>query len=399
MNRKIKILFVHHAGEWGGAPMYMTNIITSLNLNKYDINVLLLKNSPELIDRLNKMGVNCTCSNEKFFNQGKAAFAYCEWSNWNLYTLLKVIYHWILARFVYIPEELKKYDYDILVLNSSCLTAWLKPNFKRGKKTIIHIQEPIRQRKFNPIYSLMFKRQLGKYADSVIAITEDNAKRTGVYEKTVISRNFAPMPIVDVLPSSYSSKKVLYLGGSGIIKGFYTLVDALPYLDKDIMVYIGGYIREPIKSLGVKGFMKSMLYWDTKTNRALKNLKQAPNVKLLGMTNNVSCLLDEVCCLVSPFSKPHFSRPVIEAYLHKKPVVVTDIAGMSEFVFQQETGLMVPNNNPIKLAEAINHMCAHPAEAKKLGETAYKFAKINYIKEPNIEVACGEYDRVASIIQ
>lgn len=167
---KKKILFVHHAGEWGGAPMYMTNIIKALDKSKYDIKVVLLKQSPDLINRLKGMGINCVCSNEKFFNQGKAAFAYCEWSNWRLHTLIIIIYYWILAKFMYIPKELEKYDYDILVLNSSCLTAWLKSNHKRGKRSIIHVQEPLRQRRLNPIYSFMFKRQIRKYADSVLSL-------------------------------------------------------------------------------------------------------------------------------------------------------------------------------------------------------------------------------------
>ncbi|EHP49421.1 glycosyltransferase family 4 protein [Odoribacter laneus] len=396
---KKKILFVHHAGEWGGAPMYMTNIIKALDKSKYDIKVVLLKQSPDLINRLKGMGINCVCSNEKFFNQGKAAFAYCEWSNWRLHTLIIIIYYWILAKFMYIPKELEKYDYDILVLNSSCLTAWLKSNHKRGKRSIIHVQEPLRQRRLNPIYSFMFKRQIRKYADSVIAITEDNAKRTGVFDKTIISRNFAPVPSTDAFPESYSSKKVLYLGGSQAIKGFCTLIDALPYLDENVVVYIGGYISEPVNVRGIKGIIKALLKCDKRMNEACERLKYADNVKLIGMTNDVHTLLDEVCCLVSPFSKPHFSRPVIEAYLHKKAAIVTNIAGINEYVMHKRTGLIVPNNNSMKLADAINYICSHPVEAKELGENGYCLAIKYYTEEANVQVACSEYERVASLIR
>ncbi len=397
VNMKTKILFVHHAGDWGGAPMYMTNIINALDKSLYDINVLLLKKSPDLVKRLKDLGINCMCSDEKFFNQGKAAFAYCEWSNWQLHRLIQVVLYWLLSKFIYIPRELKKYDYDILVLNSSCLTAWLKPNHNRGKRSIIHVQEPLRQRRFNPIYAFLFKRQIKKYADGVIAITEDNAKRTGVFDRVVISRNFAPVPSTDSPTESYSSKKVLYLGGSQAIKGFYTLVDALQYLDKEIVVYIGGYINELATGNRIKGVINKILRRNLKAKEAYSTLSKATNIKLLGLTNNVHVLLDEVCCLVSPFSKPHFSRPVIEAYLHKKPVVVTDIAGVGEFVMQNQTGIIVPNNNSIKLAEAINGICANPQKSIQMGENGFKLAKRYYIEELNIQAACSEYARVASL--
>ncbi len=398
MNRKIKILFVHHAGDWGGAPMYMTNIIKALDRNKYDVNVLLLRKSSELQDRFKKMGINCVFANNGFFNQGKAAFAYCEWSNWRLHRLIRVILYWILAKFLYIPEELKKYDYDILVLNSSCLTAWLKPNQKNSKRSIIHVQEPLRQRRWNPIYSFMFKRQIRKYANGVIAITEDNAKRTGVLDRVIISRNFAPVPSADSPVESFSSKKVLYLGGSQSIKGFYTLVKALQYLDRSIIVYVGGYINEPAESKGLRSIINKLLHKNDKAMEAYNTLRKAKNVQLLGMTNNVHTMLDKVCCLVSPFSKPHFSRPVIEAYLHKKPVVVTDIAGIGEFVIQKNTGIIVPNNNPKKLAEAINSICSNPQEAIRMGRNGFQLAIKYYIENPNVNAACAEYDRVASLI-
>ncbi len=376
----------------------MINIIKSLDVKKYEINILMLSHAPELASRFQAMGINCIITNEKFFHLGKSKFPYCEWSTWRFIPLLLTIIAWIKCKYYYVPHELKKYDYDILVLNSSCLTAWLKPNNALGKKSIIHIQEPIRQRKNNPVYNLFFKRQLEKYADSIIAISEDNAIRTGVSEKAVICRNFAQVPTTEPSKESYSSQKVLYLGGSSLIKGFNTVVNALPYLNDNIMVYVGGALNEPPTYHGIKKYIKSLLGWNKKYYKAISLVRNAKNVKLIGLTDEVNKYLYEVCCLISPFSKPHFSRPVIESYLHKKPVIVTDIAGMREFVSDKGTGLIVPNNNPIKLAEAINYMCSHPIEAQKMGETAYVLANKFYIEKPNIEVAITEYNRVASLI-
>lgn len=398
MTTKTKLLFIHHAGTWGGAPIYMTNIIHNLDRDKYDIKVLLLAQSPELVARFRSQNIDCEIVDTTYLKSSKAKFAYCEWSSWHLLPLLITIIAWFKCRYYYIPRELQKHDYDILILNSSCLTAWLRPNHKRKKKTIIHIQEPLRQRAHNFIYSYFFKRQLQQFADSIITISEDNANRTGVPAKTIISRNFAAIPSTPVSTMSYSSKKLLYLGGSSVVKGFYTVANALPYINKDITIYWGGAINNPPAQRGLKKIIKSLLRWNKRYSNTLLKVTKAPNVRLIGLTDDVSKYLNEVCCLISPFAKPHFSRPVIEAYLHKKPVIVTDIAGMKEFVSHKHTGMIIPNNDPRKLAEAINYMCTHPAQAQTMGETAYEFAKPIYTPTPNIEIAVNEYDRIASLV-
>lgn len=398
MKKKTKLLFVHHAGAWGGAPIYMTNIIQNLDKNKYEIKILMLAKSEDLASRFRSMGIDCEITYESFFYTSKAKFSYCEWSSWRFFPLLVTLIAWFRCKYFYVPKELQKHDYDVLVLNSSCLTAWLQPNYKLGKKTMINIQEPLRKRAYNFVYSYFFKRQLRKYADSIIAISEDNAMRTGVPDKTVISRNFAQIPSTSLSISSYSSNKILYLGGSSIAKGFYTVVKALPYINNDITLFWGGYIGTPPKYTGIKKIVKSLLGWDKKYWAALSTVKNAKNVKLIGLTDEVSKYLDETCCLISPFLKPHFSRPVIESYLHKKPVVVTDIAGMREFVSDGKTGFIVPNSDPVSLAKAINYVCSHPAQAQQMGNVAYEFAKVFYTEEPNIKIAIDEYDRISSLV-
>ena len=86
-------------------------------------------------------------------------------------------------------------------------------------------------------------------------------------------------------------------------------------------------------------------------------------------------MYEETCCLVSPFSVSHFSRPVIEANLHRKPVIASDVKGMDEIVKHQVNGLIVAKNNPIELAKAINYMAENPLKAKEFGENGYNLVK------------------------
>ena len=65
MSEKVKILFIHHASGWGGAPINMINIINELDKTKFDPHVLLLKDSI-VKDRLEEKNIGYTVCNSFF---------------------------------------------------------------------------------------------------------------------------------------------------------------------------------------------------------------------------------------------------------------------------------------------------------------------------------------------
>ncbi|MEI6611185.1 MAG: glycosyltransferase family 4 protein, partial [Deltaproteobacteria bacterium] len=267
---------------------------------------------------------------------------------------------------------------------------------KEKGKVIIHIREPYRKIKFDILHSF-FTSQMRKYADRIIAISEDNSKRIGIQERTTVIYNYAAVPNSYPSQSSYTSKKVLYLGGADYIKGFYTLVDALDYLDKDVKVYFGGYFRVDDKPDTLKGRIKQIakLVLFRKKIAANEKIHTHPNAIVIGLTYKANEYLDEVCCLVSPLSVPHFARPVIEAHLQKKPVIGTDVEGMDEIIEHEKTGLIVPKNNPKALAAAINELTANSQKAKNFGEAGYNVA-IKKFTPKNIDEFERVYDTLLS---
>ncbi|MBP8945527.1 MAG: glycosyltransferase family 4 protein [Paludibacteraceae bacterium] len=106
-------------------------------------------------------------------------------------------------------------------------------------------------------------------------------------------------------------------------------------------------------------------------------MRNHPNAIEVGLIYVVPKYLQEGCCLVSPFAKPHFSLPVIEAFTNHKPVIVTDIDGASEVVKHGVNGLIVKKNNPKELANAINFMCNNGKLAQEMGVNGYKDALEN----------------------
>jgi len=161
----------------------------------------------------------------------------------------------------------------------------------------------------------------------------------------------------------------------------------LDYLDPEIKVYFGGNYNNPDSKL--KGNIKKILGVGKKSRNAINKMRQNPRTIEIGMVFDVSKYMNESFCLVSPFADPHFARPVIEAYLHKKSAIGTDVEGMNEIIEQDLTGLLVKNNSGKELAGAINYLAKNPEVAQKMGEYAYnialeKFTSRNILQIMNI---------------
>ena len=73
------------------------------------------------------------------------------------------------------------------------------------------------------------------------------------------------------------------------------------------------------------------------------------------------------------------SLPTIikEAFLLKVPVVATNVGGIPELVKNNETGLLVPPNNPQELAKSVNKLLENKQIADQLTNAGYEFIKNN----------------------
>jgi len=377
------ILFIHHATGWGGAPINLINIINALDKNEFHARVLLLKDS--IVSRkLQENNIECIVASSWFYRKFYTFYThsvpnFIDW--YNIKSQVICWLSWILSHYIFASRELKKIDYDIAHLNSSVLTDWLKPCREKGK-VIIHIQEPFSKRYLGIRYHF-FTQQMRKYADHIIAISIDNANRINIPDKTTIVYNFSTIEDLEELGiDKYTSKSVLYVGGASSIKGFSTLVDSLQFLNNDISVYFVGFyssffrtkrqsIKQKIKFVFFKIFKKKKL----NTYNKFDNNHQALNI---GQLSNINEYLDKSVCLVSPFTVPHFSRPIIEAFGRRKPSIATNIEGMDEIITDGENGILVPNRDAISLAGAINYLCSNPLIAKKMGDNGFEEANNKY---------------------
>jgi L-malate glycosyltransferase len=87
-----------------------------------------------------------------------------------------------------------------------------------------------------------------------------------------------------------------------------------------------------------------------------------------GWRNRMAPVMASLDILAQPSTRETFGRTLIEAMASRKPVVASRVGGMPEVVADQETGLLVPKEDPPSLAAAMIALLEDPARAREMGE-------------------------------
>ncbi|MDC0211825.1 glycosyltransferase family 4 protein [Candidatus Nitrosopelagicus sp.] len=81
--------------------------------------------------------------------------------------------------------------------------------------------------------------------------------------------------------------------------------------------------------------------------------------------------------VVVPSRMESLPTTVKEAFFLNVPVIGTDVGGIPELITNNETGILVPSENPGKLADAINELLSDKEKAQKLATNGNTFVKNN----------------------
>ncbi len=85
--------------------------------------------------------------------------------------------------------------------------------------------------------------------------------------------------------------------------------------------------------------------------------------------------------LVVPSRMESLPQSIKEAFFLKIPVVATSVGDIPEVIKNNETGMLVPSNDPQSLLEAINSLLEDKEKASKIAEHAYDFIIKNFTWE------------------
>jgi glycosyltransferase involved in cell wall biosynthesis len=98
-----------------------------------------------------------------------------------------------------------------------------------------------------------------------------------------------------------------------------------------------------------------------------RELGIAGSVRFLGQVSPVQAEIEQAAAVLIPSLGEGFGMVALEAMERARPVVATDIGGLSDIVRDGETGVLVPPGDVERLAEALLAVVEDPARAATLG--------------------------------
>jgi glycosyltransferase involved in cell wall biosynthesis len=169
---------------------------------------------------------------------------------------------------------------------------------------------------------------------------------------------------------------LLFLGKLEPIKGIYPLLEACRSIP-EIRLILAGRVEEPLAS-ALPGLLPP--------NAQYVGLMHGEELRQL-LYNSVAVVLPSLGFENQPFS-------ILEAFACGKPVIASDLGGMTELVVNRERGLLVPPGNVEALAKAMRWIVGHPTEAHDMGQNAYNYVAKTHQAEHHYQDLIRIYDLV-----
>jgi glycosyltransferase involved in cell wall biosynthesis len=333
-----KILYIHHAGELGGAPKSLSILIDGLNQKKYKPFVFMLINGPakKLFTRVNAKVI---VSKNRLF-----AFHGTTVSGMNFRLFVKNVLY-LIPNFFAAYRVIKSVRPTIVHLNTSCLFVYAmvaKLLFK-DIQVVSHIREPLLSNFFGKILSYCNN----KYVDFFIPINNYESEFFKKEKLEVIKNSINTAIYTFDNSKRLKERKKIGVDNSDFVIGFFARFNfengikdlleislKLEAIDKGIKILIYGFEAQIISN-EIKNIAKKM----------------PDNVIINGMVNDVQNKMQMIDLLISPFKTPHFSRAVIEAQSMSIPVLVSDVKSQNTLLENKKTGYIYRLED---LNEAVN---------------------------------------------
>lgn len=379
-----RILYFHHGGGIGGAPLSLLFLLQRLDRAKYEPIVITLKDGP-VVDLYRKEGIetHVEAGISDFSHTNLEWYGSREW--WRLPSKLLSVFPSVAKT----RKVIRKFKPDLVHFNSSTLALHTAAAKREGIPSVLHIREPLAHG-YLGLRRGIIRRVIDQNVDRVIAISQYDADQLTPSDRLRVIYNFVDFDkfnldldgstIRDELSLPHDAPVVLMLGGVAEPKGTVVLINAVPHLLQNIpnaRVVIAGPGLQTEHSSGIKGIAKRILNADGYQREVQSALEKVGDQTVIftGIRQDMPNLIAASNVLVFPSVVAHFARPIIEAAAMGKPSVASDLGGPRELVVDQQTGLLVKADDPQALASALSNLLSDPVKSKIMGEAAYNRAR------------------------
>ena len=179
---------------------------------------------------------------------------------------------------------------------------------------------------------------------------------------------------------------LLFVGRITFSKGLHVLLEALRHIKKSVRLMIIGSV------------WSHKYYQDILKLTEMENREGKHKITYLGAMDQADILkwYQKASIFILPSFGEGFPVVIIEALSCETPVVATHVGGIPEIVRNHENGILVPQSNPLKLAEAIQHLLDNKDVRIRLGREGRKSVISNFSSEVVVKKLCKIYKAVIS---
>jgi glycosyltransferase involved in cell wall biosynthesis len=366
---KYNILYVIDNMEFGGGERGFAQIIYGINRSQYKVHVA-CNPGGEFEARLRAMGIRLERMSMK--------------SKFNLFTILKLIRILKEGRFHIVHTQGARADFFgrvagrlVGVPHILCTMQMPVEGFDVGR---------LRKKIYRFIDSLT-----ECYVETFIVVSDFLKKtlieRRGIPAQRVVKiyngielGQYHPDAERGKLRNEWGiSQDIPFIGAIGRMvwqKGFKYMIQAIPDIVRDVpdakFLFVGdGPLREGLEALS-------------------EELRVKDNVIFTGFRSDIREILSAVNLLVIPSLLEGFPMITLEAMAMAKPIIATNIDGITEQITDGVDGILVLPKDPEALAKAIIRILGDKGSAQKLGLAARKKVE----QEFSVEKMISETEKV-----
>lgn len=289
----------------------------------------------------------------------------------------------------FVPKGLSKIfkEYDILHFHNETDLSFPFFSYKICKPKVFHLRclnvtYPIFKRNF------VCRRLLGKIANIYIAQSK--------YVSSLLLDIGIPGSKIEVIPNAIDvsifkpggekvDNRLLYVGRIEEYKGLHVLLKSLRLIHVPVeLLIIGPMVGEPDYH---KKIMMLIAKLNDETSHKVMYLGPKKSRELLHYYQSASIV-------IMPSLSESFGNVILESLACETPVIASSVGGIPEIINSYENGILVPPNNEVKLAEAIQSMLSDKDLRQKLGRHGRKLVIEKFSLEATAQKILSVYKRL-----
>lgn len=353
---KIKVLFIHHNCEIGGAERSVIDIVSRLNTVNFHP-LVLLPNKGELYNHLQPLNIYTKVFTIMWFQR--------------TINPIKLIYYILNYCIILILlKHLVKLE-NISIIHTNSMSGQLIGGLvaKLTKTPVIwHVRDML---KLDWMNKLLIKF-CGYTATQILTISnavQTHLRKVGIdLKKCEIVYNgidlnkFHQNSRYEIKNTEFKQNGTIKVGIIGRLipcKGHITFLKSAK-IASDRFGHLNFYIIGDI-FLNNTGYLEEL-------HRETAKLNLKSKVRFVGFRDSIVEMIDSLDVLVVPTTIPEgFGRVIIEAMALSKPVIATNLGGPLEIVIEDSTGFLIDPNKPQDIADRIIRLARDKSLRERMG--------------------------------